>query len=98
MKTTLTCQSFIDKFRKIRPDNFSYDGLVALYNWIVEIEEQDGKEIEFDPIAFCCEFTEYDSIEELRDAYDIQFTNMQQISYHTICIPIDDERFIIADF
>ena len=98
MKQSFTKERFIYEFLKVRPDNFSRDGLSALFDFIEEIEEQDGKEVEFDPIAFCVEFTEYEDLQECIDNYGINFTNMQQLSYHTILIPIDHDRFIIADF
>jgi len=59
MKWTLTQSEFIEQFRKIRPDNFSYDGLKAIYEYYEEFED-----MEFDPIAICCEWTEFDELSE----------------------------------
>ena len=39
MKKTMTLFDFLDEFKKIRPNNFSRDGLTALYNYLVELEE-----------------------------------------------------------
>ena len=48
-------------------NNFSYDGLGALFDYIEELEHDIGEDIEFDPIALCCEYSEYDSFKELKD-------------------------------
>ena len=55
---TLTKDSFISRFREIRPDEFSYEGLKVLYDFFDEMSEE--KDIEFDPIAICCDFSELD--------------------------------------
>ena len=31
-----------------------------------------GEEIEFDPIAICCEYTEYDNFEDLQNDYNVE--------------------------
>ena len=54
----MTLFDFLDEFKKIRPNNFSRDGLTALYNYLVELEEDMKEDFEFDPIALCCEYTE----------------------------------------
>ena len=46
--------------------DFSYEGLCALFDYLEKMEESTGEPIEFDPIALCCEFTEYE------DAYDFE--------------------------
>jgi len=34
---------------------FSYDGLNALFDFYEVLEDETGEQIEFDPIAICCE-------------------------------------------
>lgn len=75
MKQTVTLSAFRDAFRTAgRADNFSYSGLEALYDYLTEMEESTGEEIELDPIAICCEFNEasaYDCASDLDiDAID----------------------------
>jgi hypothetical protein len=70
MKTTVTKYDFREAFRTLRPDNFSYEGLGELFDYIEELEEDAGmKEIELDVIAFCVDFSEYESIEEFQTDY-----------------------------
>lgn len=52
-----------------RTDQFSYGGLRGLFNYLEELESDTGERIEFDPIALCCEFTEYTSAQEAAQDY-----------------------------
>jgi len=63
---------FIEWFRKSeeRKNQFTYEGLDALFDHLEEYEESTGEKIEFDPIAICCEFTEYENIEEYNKNYE----------------------------
>ena len=70
MIDTISEYQFTDWFMKHRPNNFSYEGTKALFNYLTELEEDCGQPMEFDPIAFCCEYDEYDSIEECLKQYD----------------------------
>lgn len=42
-------------------NNFSYKGAKALQAYLDELSDDLGENIEFDPIAWCCEYSEYDS-------------------------------------
>ena len=60
MKITVTEQIFLDEFRNSsRADEFSHEALVAIFNYITEIDE--GSEIEFDVVAICCEYVEVEN-------------------------------------
>ena len=54
---------FIQAFNSLRPNNFSYDGLVALFDYL------EGDDIELDIIGICCDFTEYNSFEDIQEDY-----------------------------
>ena len=72
MKQTMNEFDFKNEFKKIRPDNFSYDGLTALYDYLIQYEENCDTELEFDPIAYCCEYTEFDSFKDAKINYDVK--------------------------
>jgi len=97
MKSTVSLSDFRDAFQ-IRKDNFSYDGLEALFNYLEEYEESGGDELELDVIAFCCEYTEYENIKEFQDNYGDDFKTREDIENNTTLIDIDGEAFIIQDF
>jgi hypothetical protein len=71
MKTTVYFSEFCDYFHKIRPDNFSYEGLRVLFDYFEEIEDSCGEESELDVIGICCEFSEA-SWEVIASDYSIQ--------------------------
>ena len=96
---TLTRFRFVDEFRKIRPDNFSYEGLHALYDYFEELSHDIGQPIEFDPISICCDFSEYESFKQFQEEYpDIE--DVEDLERHTTVIPIEDSEhgFIIQQF
>jgi len=61
MKQSVNFSQFCDAFQAIRPGNFSYAGLCALFDYLEDYEESTGEELELDVIALCCEFSEYSS-------------------------------------
>lgn len=67
----------IDKYEFIRAmddyyrgNSFSYDGLSALYDYLEELEEELGEELEFDVIALHCQYEEMTVYDFLTDYYD----------------------------
>jgi hypothetical protein len=69
MKITLTEYEFVNRFLAIRPDNFSREGLRALFDYLGDLEREAEDEIEFDPIGICCEWTQYKNATEACAAY-----------------------------
>ena len=67
MKDTINKNQFINWFRSNEQykNNFSYEGLSALFDYLEEMEESTGEELDFDPIALCCEYSEYESLNDL---------------------------------
>ena len=100
MKITINEYQFAQAFRDAgRGDNFSYAGLQALFEYLQAYEDDGGEEIELDVIALCCEFTEYEDIEDFQDDYGDDYETIDDIEYHTIVIPIaGTDGFIVADF
>lgn len=98
MKTTVSLYDFREAFRGVRPDNFSYEGLEALFDFLEQLEEDTGQEMELDVIAICCDFSEYQDLEDFRVSYGEDYETMEDIEQETIVIMVDDERFIIQDF
>ena len=87
-------QAFSDMDRK---DQFTYEGKKALFEYLEQYEEDCGQDIELDVIALCCEYTEYENLEELQESYtDIE--SMEDLQDNTTVIMIDSECFIIQDF
>lgn len=72
MKTNVTFSQFTKAFHDHgRENNFSYEGLQTLYDYLIELEEDTGEEIELDVIALCCDYSE-GSYEEIVDCYNLE--------------------------
>lgn len=95
---TLTRFRFVDEFRKMRPDNFSYEGLHALYDYLDDLSHDIGQPIEFDPIGLCCDYMEYESFKQLQEDYpDIE--DFDQLFDTTTVIGLaESDGFIIHQF
>lgn len=77
MKQTVNYYDFERAFKALRPDNFSYDGLHALFEYFEDLEEDCGTEMELDVVAICCDYAEYTE-QELWDEYGHKFDNLDE--------------------
>ena len=100
MKSTVNIYDFRRGFETMdRKDQFSYEGQEALFDYLEQFEDDTGQEVEFDVIGLCCEYTEYDNLKELQDAYSDEYKTLEYLEDTTQVIRIPDtERFIILDF
>ena len=81
-----------------RADQFSYEGLGALFDWLDELAEDTGTPYELDVISLCCEFTEYKNFEEIYDNYsNTEIENIEDLRDHTSVIEFNG-GIIIQDF
>ena len=96
MKTTITKYDFINAIEKSRRENFSRAGLCALFEYFEEFEDSTGEEIELDPIGICCEFNEYETLEEIQEAYE-DCESIEWLQDNTTVIEFDG-GIIIASF
>ena len=85
-------------FKNFERDNFSYDGLKALFEYLEEYEDSTGEEVELDVIALCCDYMEYDSLKEYNDDYGTKYSEIDAIQDDTTLIKIDDNSFIIQQY
>jgi hypothetical protein len=94
MKATVNQADFIKAFKDLRPSNFSYEGLIALYDYLENFEEDTDEKIELDVIAFCCDYSEWDNLEEYKKSYS-SINSIKDIQDATTYISIPKtQRFI----
>ena len=99
MKNSINEYEFSRWFEEHRPNNFSYEGRKALYEMLESYEQDLGTEIEFDPIAFCCGYTEYEDMEEFWQDYDKEdYPNEESIMHATFYWGFGNCSFIIQQF
>ena len=57
-----------------RMDQFSYEGLEVLFDYLDNLSEDTGETIELDPVALCCDYSE-DTFEDIAANYRIDLTD-----------------------
>ena len=80
-------------------DNFSYDGAKALMDYFEQLSDEIGGNIEYDPIGFCCEFSEYGDLDDFNNCYDSDnpFESWEEVAENTIVIEFNS-GVIVQDF
>ena len=68
-------------------NNYSMEGLYTLYNYLNDLSEDIGEDIEFDIVAIACEYDEYESLEEALDQYE-DINTYDELEQHTSILNI----------
>lgn len=90
IRETVTKSRFVDWFQvdnPLRENQFSYEALGFLYEYLSDQEE----DVEFDPIAVCCEFTEYEDISEFNRDFQTYYEDerdLERLDYVISIYPI----------
>jgi len=80
-----------------------YEGIKALFGWYEEISEDNGDQIELDIVAWCCEWSLYDSaVQALGNYQDVDdYTEAQAIHdlvAETYILELDSGKFLVMDY
>ena len=107
MKTTVSVSDFVDAFHAYdRYDQFGYEALRILFDFLEEIEDSTDTEVELDVIALCCEFS-VDHYSDIASNYGIDLDQdddeqdhiqavLSYLEDHTIvCGQTDDQCNIV---
>jgi len=112
MKEEVSESEFINRFETMnRGNNFTYEGRRALYEYITQLEEDTGTDIDLDIIAICCDYNEYEDLDEYLKDYNTDLDKkdyddeeefkdavMEEIQEKTTLIKVSDEGFIIQAY
>jgi hypothetical protein len=87
MKTHVNKSTFVNAFDRCgRGNQFTVQARIALFEYFEDLESDLGEEFELDPIAICCDWTEYsDAFEACSD-----YTGDTELAY------FEDEEVIQA--
>jgi len=92
----VTSSGFHDAFIRMgRKDQFSYEGREALYEYLEEYSETVNEDVKLDVIALCCEYSEED-VEEVLKNYDLE--SLDELRDETIVIWEGEGRVLYAIF
>lgn len=96
--------------RRLRADEYagwSYEGALALAEWVAQYAEDSGENVELDVVALRCDFCEYESLDafnkdfhskEEYEAGDV-FESVEDLEDSTTVIPVGDTgRIIVQGF
>jgi hypothetical protein len=91
MIQTINLYDFRDAFKRCgRGEQFSYEGLELIFDYIEEYEGSTGEQVELDVIALCCEWCEQ-SPEDIAVAYDIEFCVSEENTLQNVLEYLHDE-------
>lgn len=74
MKNTVDIYQFRNEFQSIRPNNFTYEGLGILFDYLEQLEQDCNNELELDVIALCCDYSE-DHYSDIASNYEIDLSD-----------------------
>ena len=72
MKQTMTTSAIAHALVEDENANWSFAGAMALAEYLEQIEEDTGEEMEFDRVAIRCDFSEYANATEAAGNYDFE--------------------------
>ena len=77
MKQTVNFCDFIQAFHNFnRYDQFGYEALQVLFEYLESYEEDTGEELELDVIALCCDYSA-DTVDDVASNYDIDLSECE---------------------
>lgn len=106
---TLTITQVADALLQDDYASLSYEGALALANYLEEYSNDIGQDIELDVVAIRYEFTEY-ALEDVGDAYPDVFADFGEVEKedvnlvietlkdYTTVLKVNDDTIILADF
>lgn len=101
MKQTVNFNAFCDSFTGSYANTFSYDAKRALFDCLEEYEAETGTEIELNPIAFACDYTEYKDLAELNaentSTVEDHYT-LETLGDYTTAIQLPNGGLLIENF
>jgi len=89
---TVNHSEFQDAFKAMRPDQFSYAALCVMFDYFDEFENYH-----LDVIAICCEWEEFDSIEDVALAYD-DVHCIEDLYEMTLVLEMDNGSLVVQLF
>ena len=93
--TEVTQQDFVDAFRRWpeRAETFTYEALLALYDWYEELSDGTGEPTRLDVIAICCEWAEYDSFADVQADYE-DIGSLEDLKDHATVIELGNGHLV----
>jgi len=82
-----------------RGEQFSYEGLCTLFEYLEEMFPGDDNLYELDVIALCCEFSEFNSLKSLEQYFDMSLEAVQDNTVVLeVCHTGKEPSYIVGEF
>jgi hypothetical protein len=91
MKTTLTTSQAAHILADDENSSFTLAGAYALADYLEQLEEDCGEEIEFDHVAIRCDYSEYESFQKWGEDYFGGWNKLCAEFGDDYCGPLEDE-------
>lgn len=75
MQQSINKYEFISQISAIRPDNFTREALGLIFDYLENLEEETGEQIEFYPLNICLEYT-VNTVEGIIKDYRVDVKSM----------------------
>ena len=109
MHTKINLSEFRQAFHDMgRGDQFTYEGLEALFDSFEQYEQATDEPIELDVIAFCCEFAEETpaaiardyriDVSACEDDEEVREVVLDYLDYHTFVCGETDTTIVYQQF
>ena len=69
MKQTLSTRQAADILSRDNNNSFTYDGAIALVEYLETMESDTNTELELDVVALRCDFSQWDSLQQWAEDY-----------------------------
>jgi hypothetical protein len=97
MKQTINLYQFREAFRLHERENFSYEALGYLFDYLEQYEADTGTEMEMDVIGLCCDFAE-SSIDNIIEYYGLDVAGLNEEEKHAyVSDYLHEETSVIAE-
>lgn len=91
MKATLSTSQAAEILINDDYANWSHAGAYAIVRHLEELEESIGEELQFDPVAIRCDFSEYKSLQEWGECHFGGWNKLCNELGDDYCGPFEDE-------
>jgi len=78
-----------------RQEQFSQVGIVALFEHLEELSEGMGEDIQIDVVALCCDYSEYDDIDDYNEQNGTDYASWDEACEDDVLVvPFDRQVFV----
>ncbi|MCP3700786.1 MAG: hypothetical protein GY920_20155 [Aliivibrio sp.] len=92
MKQSITLNQFIEQFKAMGRDYYTYEAYETLYNFLEEVYDGD---YELDVISLCCEFSQ-DALSDVLASYGLQDFN--ELNDYTLAFELSNDEVLYQSF